>query len=91
MYRYRNTNTGDVVEYDHPDVRLEMLPNWERLGADTTPEPDGPASGQEGRPAKSAPKSEWLSYARARVKDVDENDELDTLTKDELIDRYGDA
>jgi hypothetical protein len=89
MFRYRNTNNGDVVEYEHPDARLEMLPNWERLGAEAAPETGGPADEQDGRPAKSAPKSAWLAYARGRVKDADENDELDMLTKDELVERYG--
>ncbi|WP_394434513.1 hypothetical protein [Streptomyces sp. SGAir0957] len=34
MIRYRNHNTGDVVERSQKDARLEMLPNWERLGKD---------------------------------------------------------
>ncbi|MCX4827183.1 hypothetical protein OG746_26685 [Streptomyces sp. NBC_01016] len=91
MPKYRNNNTGDVVEYEHPDARLEMLPNWERLDTEAAPEDKGPADEQDGRPSKSANKSEWLAYARAQVQDADENDELDTLTKDQLVERYGDA
>lgn len=91
MFRYRNANNGDVVEYPHPDARLEMLPNWERLGAEAAPDAGGPAAEQDERPAKSATKAEWLAYARARGQDADENDALDTLTKDELIERYGAA
>lgn len=34
-YRYRNANTGDEVEYAHPNARLEMLPNWSRIPAQT--------------------------------------------------------
>ncbi|MFE2457513.1 hypothetical protein [Streptomyces sp. NPDC059402] len=44
MIRYRNKNTGDVVEREHENARLEMLPNWERLAEDEKPdrvEPDG--------------------------------------------------
>ncbi|WP_327671829.1 MULTISPECIES: hypothetical protein [unclassified Streptomyces] len=93
MPKYRNNNTGDEVEYKHVDARLEMLPNWVRLDADPAlaPEPKGPADTQDERPSKSAPKGEWLAYARGRVKDSDENDELDTLTKEQLIDRYGEV
>lgn len=45
MPKYRNDNTGDIVEYDEPDPRLEALPNWQRIDE---PEPK-PA------PAKKAP------------------------------------
>ncbi|AQS70847.1 hypothetical protein [Streptomyces pactum] len=44
MIRYHNTNTGDVVEREHADTRLDMLPNWERLDADETPEAPTPDS-----------------------------------------------
>jgi hypothetical protein len=40
--RYHNTNTGDVVEREQEDARLEALPNWERIGSDETPEPVRP-------------------------------------------------
>ncbi|WCN06062.1 hypothetical protein [Streptomyces sp. M92] len=39
MIRYRNHNTGDVVERRQEDARLEMLPNWERLAGDEKPGP----------------------------------------------------
>ncbi|MFF9312152.1 hypothetical protein ACF1BS_14700 [Streptomyces sp. NPDC014748] len=42
-----------------------------------------------GPPAKAAPKGEWQAYARARAQDSDEAAEIDGLTKDELISRYG--
>lgn len=44
---------------------------------------DGP--GGEDRPARTARKADWLAYAAA----VDPDADLDGLTKDELIDRYG--
>lgn len=34
MPTYRNHNTGDVVERDDRDPRLEALDNWERIGDD---------------------------------------------------------
>lgn len=42
MIRYHNKNTGDVVEYEHADARLDMLPNWERLTSDEQPDPVHP-------------------------------------------------
>ncbi|MEU7400006.1 hypothetical protein [Streptomyces sp. NPDC044948] len=44
MIRYHNQNTGDVVEREHADARLDMLPNWERLDSDETPEAPTPDS-----------------------------------------------
>ncbi|MGW6481316.1 hypothetical protein ACWGDS_26045 [Streptomyces sp. NPDC055059] len=87
MPKYRNNNTGDEVEYDHPSPRLEMLPNWERLDAESEAEQD-PAPEVE-RPNKSAPKAEWQAYARTRAQDSAEADEIDTLTKEQLVERYG--
>jgi hypothetical protein len=37
MIRYHNTNTGDVVEREQEDSRLESLDNWERLDGDEQP------------------------------------------------------
>jgi len=48
MARYRNRNTGDVVEYDEPNARLEALDNWERLDR---PEPKAKATKKSGRKA----------------------------------------
>ncbi|WP_267244354.1 hypothetical protein [Streptomyces sp. PR69] len=31
MFVYRNSNTGDQVEYEHRSPRLDMLPNWALL------------------------------------------------------------
>ncbi|MET8765474.1 hypothetical protein [Streptomyces sp. NPDC004658] len=42
MIRYRNENTGDVVERENEDARLEGLANWERLRDDETPGPGRP-------------------------------------------------
>ncbi|MGW3191599.1 hypothetical protein ACWDBT_27540 [Streptomyces ardesiacus] len=46
--RYHNKNTGDVVEREREDARLEMLPNWERLS-------DG--EGSDGKPGPATPDS----------------------------------
>lgn len=51
MYRYRNENTGDVVERPDRSARLDALPNWElvdqpaaesevRMVGEHGPEPD---------------------------------------------------
>lgn len=53
MIRYRNDNTGDVVEREHEDARLEMLPNWRRLDEDEQPgpvRPDGVLSRPQASP-----------------------------------------
>ncbi|TMU98093.1 hypothetical protein [Streptomyces sp. DASNCL29] len=49
---------------------------------DHTPRGDRP-------PARSASKGEWQDYARSQARDSDENDAIDGMTKDELIERYG--
>lgn len=95
-YRYRNDNTGDEVEYAHPNARLEMLPNWQRLAA---PAPENAAEQEQapeqatkstpGRPPQTEPKAVWQAYATSHAKDSDEAAEIATLTKAELIDRYG--
>ncbi|MFE9906416.1 hypothetical protein [Streptomyces achromogenes] len=62
MIRYRNENTGDVVERESTDARLEALANWERLVGDEQPEParaDGILSRPQASPgsAPTAPDS----------------------------------
>ena len=120
MYRYRNANTGDEVEYAHRNARLEMLPNWSRIPAETAPEPEqyeaAPAAPEQpgeapgpapepvpvpvpvppveetavvARPAVSASKAAWVEYALGMAQDSDEAAEITTLTKAQLIDRYG--
>jgi len=78
VIRYRNANNGDVVKRQHPDARLEMLPNWERL-----------ASGEKPYPDRSASKDEWQAYAQMRAGSDEERAEIPTLTKAVLIERYG--
>lgn len=39
-FRYRNKNTGQVVEYDRASTRLEALDNWETLTVDGQDTPD---------------------------------------------------
>jgi hypothetical protein len=38
MYRYRNENTGQIVEHAEPKARLEKLDNWTLLGEGDEPE-----------------------------------------------------
>ncbi|MEU8723522.1 hypothetical protein [Streptomyces antimycoticus] len=97
MIRYRNSNTGDVVERREPSLRLERLPNWERLAGDG--ERDGgaanaPGTGElaqstVGRPSRSEPKAAWQEYARSVARDADEVDAIDGMTKEQLVERYG--
>ncbi|MEU9557982.1 hypothetical protein [Streptomyces fumanus] len=44
MIRYHNSNTGEVVEREQEDARLEALANWERLEGDETPDAPTPDS-----------------------------------------------
>jgi len=87
MYRYRNTNTGQVVEYAQRSVRLDHLPNWSLID-----EPGAPAGGVDQapivveRPARRAPVAAWRAYAVALGADADQ---VERMTKAELIDRYG--
>ncbi|MFJ8054952.1 hypothetical protein [Streptomyces sp. NPDC096142] len=41
------------------------------------------------RPARSAPKGDWVAYARARAQDSDEEAAIDGLTKEQLVEQYG--
>lgn len=92
-YRYRNNNTGDEAEYPQPNARLEMLPNWERIAAPTpSPEPEEQPSSvavPPERPSQQDPKAAWVEYATSRAQDAAEVAEVATLTKAELVDRYG--
>ncbi|WP_406200146.1 hypothetical protein OG331_25215 [Streptomyces sp. NBC_01017] len=95
-YRYKNDNTGDEVEYPHPNARLEMLPNWKRIAAPAPevqqaeePKQGPPPADPPERPAQQDPKAAWLEYATRQAQDSDEAAEIATLTKAELIDRYG--
>ncbi|MFM9675775.1 hypothetical protein [Streptomyces brasiliscabiei] len=99
VFRYRNSNTGDEVEYRHRNARLEMLPNWSRVAAPEpvkTPEPKSPEPPAQ-EPPSSPPeeptardsKATWIEYATSRAQDSDEAAEIAALTKAELIDRYG--
>lgn len=49
MYRYKNHNTGHIVERAECSSRLEHLPNWECIHAPQ------PAPSSEQTPAASAP------------------------------------
>lgn len=61
-----------------------------RVAAPTGPPEGGEGSasgpGVEGRPAHSARKADWVAFAREQAPDAD----LDGLTKEQLIERYGD-
>jgi hypothetical protein len=81
MPKYQNSNTGDIVEYNRPSPRLEMLPNWTRLDPELSVDPVE-------RPTRGASKDAWQAYARTQV-DVGEEAAIDGLTKEQLIEQYG--
>ncbi|CAL9313865.1 hypothetical protein [Streptomyces sp. SudanB91_2054] len=49
VIRYRNANNGDVVERQHPDARLEMLPNWSRVEEDAKPKRETKRASSDGK------------------------------------------
>jgi len=46
---------------------------------------------RDGAPKRGASKGEWQAYARSQAKDSDEEAEVDSLTKEQLVERYGGA
>lgn len=77
-------------------TRLEVLAadpmsDWRRIpDPEPEPEPDGPLPPPTGdqapmeRPAKSAPKADWLAYA-----DAQDPADHSAMNKDALIEQYG--
>ncbi|MEV4335760.1 hypothetical protein [Streptomyces sp. NPDC049590] len=77
MIRYRNENTGDVVERENADARLEALANWERLVGDEQPEPartDGILSRPQASPG-SAPTAPDSPRGQAQAKTEEQQEE----------------
>jgi hypothetical protein len=94
MWRYRNANTGQVVDIPERDACLDMLPNWSAVPAE--PEPLAPAlpppadlvtAAKAGvRPPEGANKTAWIAYAVARgMSEADAKG----LRKDALIEEFG--
>ncbi|HEX5561801.1 MAG TPA: hypothetical protein VFX52_09170 [Nocardioidaceae bacterium] len=52
---------------------------------------DGSGPGAGERPARSAPKADWVAYARTRAQNSDEEAAIDGLTKEQLVEQYGDG
>lgn len=93
-YRYRNENTGEVVESEEPQKRLEWLANWSRLddgeGEENTPDDSGTvSSGTLEQPSVRDSKADWVAYAHSVAQDSEEEDRIDDLTKEQLIETYG--
>ncbi|WP_188197223.1 hypothetical protein [Nonomuraea sp. SYSU D8015] len=100
MWRYRNANTGHVVDFPERDACLDMLPNWSatEVGPDRADAPASPAvpppplvdvvaAATAGvRPPESAKKDAWIAYAVARG--MNESDAR-ALRKDALIEEFG--
>lgn len=82
---------------------LTELPDWygvTLVSADPEPEQGDtdPPGGGEGSgsgpeeikpPARSASKAEWAEYARSLAADSDEVNQINLLTKEQLIEQYG--
>ncbi|MFD4264140.1 hypothetical protein ACFWR9_42670 [Streptomyces sp. NPDC058534] len=79
---------------------LRALPDWYGVHLVNAPDegPEDPPGDGEGsgdgpddvqRPARSANKAEWAEYARSHAADSDEVNEINTLTKEQLIEQYG--
>ncbi|MFJ9128938.1 hypothetical protein ACIRJS_33035 [Streptomyces sp. NPDC102340] len=51
--------------------------------------PTEPPAPPSERPARSATKDEWVAYALSVAADSDEETAIDGLTKEQLIERYG--
>ncbi|GAA4684549.1 hypothetical protein [Streptomyces youssoufiensis] len=78
---------------------LADLPDWYGItlvAADEEPADDGEESVGDGDepqgpppPPRSAPKAAWAEHARATAETAEELDEIDDMTKEQLIDQYG--
>lgn len=99
MYRYLNRNTGDVVDRDTLDRRLERLANWERLDTFDAPTPDDPPTYDAPPddpppvvtdptvpvPQRNASRAAWADYAASQGMDPDI---AGSMKRDELAARY---
>ncbi|MFG2076973.1 hypothetical protein [Nonomuraea maritima] len=97
-YQYRNSNTGQVVQYPNRSARLDALEVWILIGAPDQPDP-GPVQGQAGpgladvaagviRPAEHEPKKEWVAYAIKRGMPARD---AAALSKQALIEEFGEG
>ncbi|MEV7793417.1 hypothetical protein AB0O68_15700 [Streptomyces sp. NPDC087512] len=77
-----NPHGREVVSPETPTPPGQVL-DTEQAAVDETPEPS------DGAPKRGASKAEWQTYAKSQAKDSDEDAEIDGLTKEELVERYG--
>jgi hypothetical protein len=101
-WRYRNRNSDQEVSLEQRSARLDHLPNWVLVSQPPEVPASGPETedgasrdGDAGpveppkRPARSAGKAKWATYARAVATSDDERAEIAGMTAEQLIERYG--
>ncbi|WP_113705371.1 hypothetical protein [Nonomuraea lactucae] len=85
-WRYKNRNTGQVVELDERDACLDILPNWTVTGSGAPQQPDPMPPPTLIRPPETAPKAAWVGYAISRgMTEADAK----ALSKASLIEEFG--
>ncbi|MGW0550558.1 hypothetical protein [Streptomyces altiplanensis] len=84
---------SDVELVTNEEIRKEAPAASEPDAATLTTTEDGVVSGPGGGrpPAKAASKAEWQDYARLIETDPEAQSDIEGLTKEQLIDKYGDA
>lgn len=83
-----------IVEAEETGPEAEASVETEPVTAQAEPDAEPGESDAEPDqelkpPAKSAPKAEWAEYARSLADDPDQVDAIDDMTKDQLIETYG--
>lgn len=59
------------------------------VGQELSTTEDGEVSGHDKPPAKGASKAEWQDFARKVEDDPERQSDIEGMTKDQLVDRYG--
>jgi hypothetical protein len=59
------------------------------VGQELSTTEDGQVSGHDKPPAKGASKAEWQDYARKVEDDPERQSDIEGMTKDQLVERYG--
>lgn len=92
----------DAEQYE--ELAADPASGWRRVDDGPAPETDEqegqepPQGGGEGdgsgpgdarRPARSAVKAEWVAYARAVAESAEERNAIDGMTRDQLVEAYG--
>lgn len=83
MIHYRNLDTGEIIEREHPSPRLDALTHrWERLNSDDHGEHSTGDDEAPPRPGKGASRAVWADYDMALGGDPT------GLTRDQIAARH---